>query len=88
MIKIEYYRLAEYKISEDEDGHLWWETHSGFCSVKTGRCFVWSRSSIVDTKSIMLVGVVRSIGAQRLPVRDSPVAFESVVDCRTLQCTQ
>jgi hypothetical protein len=40
MIKLEYYRLAEYKISEDEDGHLWWETHSGFCSVKTGRCFV------------------------------------------------
>ena len=40
MIKIEYYRLAEYKISEDEDGHIWWETHSGFCSVKTGRCFV------------------------------------------------
>jgi len=39
----------------------------------------------VDTKSIMLPGVVRSIGAQRLPVRDSPVAFESVVDCRTLQ---
>lgn len=40
MIKIEYYRLAEYKISEDEDGHIRWETHSGFCSVKTGRCFV------------------------------------------------
>ena len=40
MIKIEYYRLAEYKIIEGEDGHIWWETHSGFCSVKTGRCFV------------------------------------------------
>jgi hypothetical protein len=40
MIKIEYYRLAEYKIIEGEDGHIWSETHSGFCSVKTGRCFV------------------------------------------------
>jgi hypothetical protein len=40
MIKIEYYRLAEYKIIEGENGHMWWETHSGFCSVKTGRCFV------------------------------------------------
>lgn len=48
----------------------------------------WDRSSIVDTQSIMLPGVVRSTDVQRLPVSDSPVAFESAVDCRTLQCTQ
>jgi hypothetical protein len=47
----------------------------------------WSRSSIVDTKSIMLPAVVRSIGVQRLPVKDSPVASEDAVDCRTLQFT-
>jgi len=40
MIKSEYYRLAEYKIIESEDGSIWWETHSGFCSVRMGRCFV------------------------------------------------
>ena len=39
MINSEYYRLAEYKIIESEDGSIWWETHSGFCSVKMGRCF-------------------------------------------------
>jgi len=45
MIKSEYYRLGEYKIIEGEDGYIWWETHSGFCSVKMGRCFV--RGSIL-----------------------------------------
>jgi hypothetical protein len=40
MIKSKYYRLAEYKIIEGEDDHIWWETHSGFCAVKMGRCFV------------------------------------------------
>jgi hypothetical protein len=49
---------------------------------------IWSRSSIVDTKSIMLPGVVRSTDVRTLPVRDSLVAFESAVYCRTLQCTQ
>ena len=39
MINCTYYRLAEYKIIEGEDGHIWWETHSGFCAVKKGRCF-------------------------------------------------
>jgi len=40
MFKREYYRLAEYKIIAGEDDHIWWETHSGFCAVKMGRCFV------------------------------------------------
>ena len=40
MINCTYYRLAEYKIIEGEVGHIWWETHSGFCAVKMGRCFV------------------------------------------------
>lgn len=40
MINCTYYRLAEYKIIEGEDGHIWWETHSGFCAVKMGNCFV------------------------------------------------
>jgi len=40
MINCKYYRLAENKIIEGEDGHVWWETHAGFCAVKMGRCFV------------------------------------------------
>ena len=40
MINCKYYRLAENKIIEGEDGHVWWETHPGFCAVKMGRCFV------------------------------------------------
>jgi hypothetical protein len=40
MINSIYYRLAEYKIIESDDGHIWWEKHSGFCAVKMGSCFV------------------------------------------------
>jgi hypothetical protein len=40
MINCSYYRLAEYKIIKGEDGHIWWEKHSGFCAVKMGSCFV------------------------------------------------
>jgi hypothetical protein len=40
MINCTYYRLAEYKIIEGEDGLIWWEAHSSFCAVKMGRCFV------------------------------------------------
>ena len=48
----------------------------------------WSRSSIVDTKSITLPAVARSIDVRKRPVKDSPVASGAVVDCRTLQCTR
>jgi hypothetical protein len=34
------YRLAEYKIIENEHGDLWWETHIGFGSLKSGKCFI------------------------------------------------
>jgi hypothetical protein len=34
------YRLAEYRIVEDLSGHLWWETHFGFGSVKVGPCSI------------------------------------------------
>jgi len=35
-----FYRLAEFKIIENENGNLWWETHSGLGSLKTGTCFI------------------------------------------------
>jgi hypothetical protein len=48
----------------------------------------WSRSSIVDTKSITLPAVARSIDVRKRPVKDSPVASGAAVGCRTLQCTR
>ena len=34
------YRLAEYKVIENEHADLWWETHIGLGSLKTGKCFI------------------------------------------------
>ena len=34
------YRLGEYKIIENEHGDLWWETHIGLGSLKSGKCFI------------------------------------------------
>jgi hypothetical protein len=34
------YRLAEYKIIEKKHGELWWETHIGLGSLKSGKCFI------------------------------------------------
>lgn len=34
------YRLAEYKIVENQRGDLWWETHIGLGSLKSGKCFI------------------------------------------------
>ena len=48
MIKNVSYILAEYKIIESEDGSVWWETHSGFCSLKMGRCFVSGSTLFIE----------------------------------------
>jgi hypothetical protein len=34
------YRLAEYKIIEKKHGELWWETHIGLGSLKSGKCCI------------------------------------------------
>ena len=34
------FRLGEYKIIENEHGDLWWETHIGLGSSKSGKCFI------------------------------------------------
>jgi hypothetical protein len=34
------YRLAEYQIIDHDNGWLSWETHTGFCSLKSGKCFI------------------------------------------------
>jgi hypothetical protein len=32
--------MGEYKITEYEHGDLWWETHIGLGSSKSGKCFI------------------------------------------------
>lgn len=34
------YKLADYKVIENEHGDLWWETHFGFGSLRIGKCFI------------------------------------------------
>lgn len=34
------YKLTEYKITENEHGDLWWETHIGLGSLRVGKCFI------------------------------------------------
>jgi hypothetical protein len=48
MIKKQEYRLTEYRITEAEDGSLWWETHFGFCSVKMGRCLLIGNTLFIE----------------------------------------
>ena len=40
MIVKNLYRLSEYKIIEDENGALGWESHTGIGGLKRGRCFI------------------------------------------------
>lgn len=40
MIQNTSYRLGDYKIIDDEHGDLWWESHVGFGSLTTGKCFI------------------------------------------------
>jgi len=40
MMQYTAYRLGEYKIIENEHGDLWWETHIGLGSLKSGKCFI------------------------------------------------
>ncbi|HYQ60853.1 MAG TPA: hypothetical protein VEP29_07360 [Desulfatiglandales bacterium] len=52
MIKKQEYRLAEYRITETEDGSLWWETHFGFGSVKMGRCLLIGNTLFIEPTRI------------------------------------
>ena len=38
-MKIDIYKLGEYKIIESDTGELRWEAHSGFATIQEGRCF-------------------------------------------------
>jgi len=41
-MKVSPYRLAHFKVSENIDGSLWWESYTGFARTKSGRCFIES----------------------------------------------
>ena len=41
-MKAIFYRLAHYKIQENVDGSLWWESYAGFARTQVGRCFIES----------------------------------------------
>jgi arsenite methyltransferase len=34
------YRLGHYQIIESHGGELWWKSHGGFASVRSGKCFI------------------------------------------------
>ena len=36
------YRLAHYKLLENIDGSLWWESYAGFARTQSGKCFIES----------------------------------------------
>lgn len=35
-----FYRLGPYQIIERDNGELWWKSHGGFASVRSGLCFI------------------------------------------------
>jgi hypothetical protein len=45
------YRLGEYRITEYENGMLWWETHHGLGEQRSGKCFIHD--------DILILGVPR-----------------------------
>jgi hypothetical protein len=48
------YKLAAYKIIENEHGDLWWEIHTGLGSLKSGKCFI--NGDILFTKPSDSIG--------------------------------
>jgi hypothetical protein len=40
MMKMISYRLAQYKIIENENGDLWWECYADFATTNSGKCFI------------------------------------------------
>ena len=44
------YKLGRYKIVESPGGGLWWESHFGFGSAQTGRCFVDGNILIIGAR--------------------------------------
>lgn len=41
------YRLSEYRITDYENGLLWWETHHGFAMQRSGKCFLYNDLLII-----------------------------------------
>lgn len=61
-----FYRLAEFKIIENENGNLWWETHSGLGSLKTGTCFIRGNILFIESSASEESGFLKGEFLDRL----------------------
>jgi hypothetical protein len=53
------YRLADYKIIENNHGDLWWETHIGLGSLKSGKCFINEDILFIEPNDIAAPGFLK-----------------------------
>jgi len=59
MITKAIYRLHEYRITEDEGGRLWWETHAGFGEQLAGQCFIYDDILVLGGHSHQRIGFLK-----------------------------
>ena len=60
------YKLNEYRIIEDENGLLWWETHYGFGVQRRGMCFIHNDILIIGPCSHEEIGYLKGEFLDRL----------------------
>ncbi|QTA77819.1 Uncharacterized protein dnl_00160 [Desulfonema limicola] len=53
------YRLSEYKITENESGFLFWETHCGLGSCNRGQCFIRGNILFIEFSDIIDNGFLK-----------------------------
>lgn len=53
------YRLQEYRITEDESGRLWWETHGGFGEQLSGQGVVYGDILVLSGYSHQRIGFLK-----------------------------
>jgi hypothetical protein len=65
-MKTAVYKLNEYRIIEDENGLLWWETHYGFGVQRGGMCFTHNDILIIGPYSHEEIGYLKGEFLDRL----------------------
>jgi hypothetical protein len=66
MIIKKFYRLSEYKIIEDENDTLGWESHTGLGGLKRGRCFVKGDILFIGASKIEEPGFLKNEFLEKL----------------------